>query len=347
MCKLTQTAAILLLLSLLVSCAGGGGQSSAPVAAPAAANLNPILDTYTLRSDVSGVLDPSIMRQDSSWYVYSTDFNNPGGHLPVRCSADRQTFTLCGFVFTDIPAWVLVKAPGIRDLWAPEPAFFGGKYHLYYVGSIFGTNQSVIGEASNTTVDPRNPAYKWVDDGEVIESNSSVDYNTIDPSILIDSDGSVWLTFGSYWTGIKQVRLDPATGMRSTADSTMYALAAHPGNNAIEAPSLVHHGAFYFLFVSYDFCCKGANSTYRIMVGRSASVHGPFVDMNGVNMMQGGATQLLAGDGQWAGPGGQTVYLDPVQGDTIVFHAYATSNGLAWLHLNHLSWNGDWPAIEL
>ncbi len=346
MSKPTQTAAILLLLSLLLSCAGGG-LNSAPAAAPAAANLNPILDTYTLRSDVSGVLDPSIMRQDSSWFVYSTDFNNPGGHLPVRCSADRQTFTLCGFVFTDIPAWVLVKAPGIRDLWAPEPAFFGGKYHLYYVGSIFGTNQSVIGEASNTTLDPRNPAYKWVDDGEVIQSNSSVDYNTIDPSILVDTDGSVWLTFGSYWSGIKQVRLDPATGMRSTADRTMYALAAHPGNNAIEAPSLVHHGAFYYLFVSYDFCCKGANSTYRIMVGRSTSVHGPFVDRDGVPMMQGGVTQLLAGDGQWAGPGGQTVYLDPVQGDTIVFHAYATSNGLAWLHLNHLSWNGDWPAIEI
>ena len=345
MAKFTKIPALLLLLPLLASCGGGGGQVFAPVATPGAANQNPILDTYTLRSDVSGVHDPSIMRQDSSWYVYSTDFSNPGGHLPVRCSADRQIWTLCGFVFADIPPWVLVKAPGIHDLWAPEPSFFGGKYHLYYVGSIFGTNQSVIGVASNSTLDPRSPSYRWVDDGEVIESNPSLDYNTIDPSILVDTDGGVWLTFGSYWTGIKQIRIDAATG--KPADGTLYALAAHPGNNAIEAPSLVHHGAFYYLFVSYDFCCKGASSTYRIMVGRSASVHGPFVDMNGNPMMQGGATQLLAGDGQWAGPGGQTVYLDPVQGDTIVFHAYATSNGLAWLHLNHLSWSGDWPRIEL
>lgn len=58
-------------------------------------------------------------------------------------------------------------------------------------------------------------------------------------------------------------------------------------------------------------------------------MHGPFMDMNGIPMLQGGATQLLAGDGQWEGPGGQTVYLDSVQGDTIVFHAHATFNGVA------------------
>ena len=207
----------------------------------------------------------------------------------------------------------------------------------------------MIGLATNVTLDPASPGYKWVDRGEVIESTTTDDFNTIDPNILDDGENGVWLTFGSFWTGIKQRRLDPATGLLSFSDTTLYSLARRPPaqspHDSIEAPVMVHHGKYYYLFVSFDTCCRGANSTYRIMVGRSASVNGPFVDMSGVSMMDGGGTELLHGNGQWAGPGGQSIWLDSELGDLIVYHAYAVSDGSPWLHLNSLQWKNDWPVI--
>jgi arabinan endo-1,5-alpha-L-arabinosidase len=303
---------------------------------------------YTLTGDVQFVHDPSIIRQGQTYYVFSTD-RGSSEHLVMRCSTDRQTWKICGHVFDSIPQWVAAKIPGIHDLWAPDISYFSNQFHLYYAGSIFGTNQSVIGLATNLTLDPNSPDYKWVDQGEVIGSTSSDDFNTIDPNIFIDADGDVWLTFGSYWTGIKQRRIDPNTGLLSASDMTLFSLArrnpAESPPDAIEAPFLVHHGNYYYLFVSFDSCCQGADSTYRIMVGRSTAVNGPYADMNGVPMMLGGATELLRGNGQWAGPGGQSLLLDPAEGDWIVFHAYAVPDGSPWLHVNPVEWKTDWPII--
>ena len=80
------------------------------------------------------------------------------------------------------------------------------------------------------------------------------------------------------------------------------------------ATSPVRDPSYYYLFVSFDDCCNPDpyKDTYRIMVGRGSSPHGPFSDMNGTDMMQGGGTQLIAGNGAtWNAPGGETVYLDP------------------------------------
>jgi arabinan endo-1,5-alpha-L-arabinosidase len=188
-----------------------------------------------------------------------------------------------------------------------------------------------------------------VDRGEVIESTISDDFNSIDPNILDDGPNGVWLSFGSFWTGIKQRRIDSKTGLLSSADAKLYSLARRPvsesPHDSIEAPILVRHGKYYYLFVSFDTCCRGANSTYRIMVGRSTSVNGPFADTHGVSMMDGGGTELLHGNAQWAGPGGQSIWLDSEKGDLIVYHAYAMSDGSPWLHLNSLQWKNDWPVI--
>jgi hypothetical protein len=69
--------------------------------------------------------------------------------------------------------------------------------------------------------------------------------------------------------------------------------------------------------------------------------------MNGADMMQGGGTQLLAGDGvTWSGPGGQTAYLDPLNGDMIVFHAIHLPDGTPYLFCNSLTWTNGWPQIQ-
>jgi arabinan endo-1,5-alpha-L-arabinosidase len=241
--------------------------------------------------------------------------------------------------------------PGVLGLWAPDISYFNDLYHVYYAGSTFGSNTSVIGLATNTTLDSTDPDYQWVDQGEVLASNSSVDFNAIDPNILLDTDGSVWLTYGSYWSGIKQQQIDPISGGLLSSNPTVYSLAYRPNvqYDPIEGSSLVHKGSYYYLFASFDNCCDANpyQDTYRIMVGRGTSPNGPFVDMNGMDMTQGGGTQLLAGDGvTWSGPGGQTAYLDPLNGDMIVFHAIHLPDGTPYLFCNSLTWTNGWPQIQ-
>lgn len=333
------------LIVLLTNCGAGPSNSSAtPIS---------VFSAYDLTGAITPVRDPSVMRQGANYYVFGTDAAGPpvGGSLPILCSADRVAWTSCGHVFSQIPVWVTAAVPGIIGLWAPDISYFNGLYHLYYAGSTFGSNTSVIGLATNTTLDQTDPDYKWIDQGEVLGSVDTDDFNAIDPTILTDTDGQVRLTYGSYWTGIKQRQIDPTTGYLLASNPTIYSLAYRPNVqfDPIEGSSLVHKGNYYYLFVSFDNCCAmdPYQDTYRIMVGRGSSPQGPFTDMNGVDMMQGGGTQLLSGNGvTWNGPGGETTYLDSQNGDIIVFHAIQLPAGGAYLFVNPLAWTNDWPQIQ-
>ena len=331
----------------LLSC-GGHNSGSAGTPPPTG-----VFAHYALTGNVQPVRDPSVIRQNSTYYQFSTDIGLPtSDFILIRCSTDRINWQLCGHVFDQLPAWIPAKVPGIGGIWAPDISLFNGLYHLYYAGSTFASNRSVIGLATTPTLDLTDPSHPWTDQGEVLESVATDDFNAIDPSLLADTDGTVWLTYGSYWTGIKQRQIDPATGLLLTSDPTVYSLATRPGVqfNPIEGSSLVHRGSFYYLFVSFDNCCDPDpyKCTYRIMVGRGTSVHGPFLDQSGAAMLNGGGTQLLAGNNNtWNAPGGETVYLDQQQGDLIVFHALQLPGGAAYLYVNSLTWDNDnWPTIQ-
>lgn len=312
------------------------------------------LTSYSLTGDTQPVHDPSIIRQGSTYYAFTTDVIGlpPSNYLPIRCSQDKINWTSCGSIFPRaMPSWVLAKVPGIIGIWAPDVSYFNGEYHVYYAGSTLGSQQSVIGLVTNTTLDPTDPSYKWIDRGEVLESNPGNDFNAIDPNILVDTDGQIWITYGSYWSGIKQREIDPATGMLLAGDSTRYNLATRPGVpiDPIEGASLVHHGDYYYLFVSVDYCCNQdvATDNYKEAVGRSTSPHGPFVDESGTPMMKGGGTVLLQSDSTWVGTGGATAYLDASNGDSmIIFHALKMNeNGAMYMWLKSLNWVNDWPVI--
>jgi arabinan endo-1,5-alpha-L-arabinosidase len=239
----------------------------------------------------------------------------------------------------------------VVGLWAPDISYFNGEYHLYYNGSMLGTQRTVIGLATNTTLDPADPGYKWIDRGLVLESKNGDDFNALDPNILIDSDGSVWLTYGSYWSGIKQQQVDPGTGKLLPSNSARYNLAFRPGvpDDAIEGASLVHRGNYYYLFVSVDHCCTPSTATdnYKQAVGRSTSPHGPFVDEDGTPMMDGGGSILLQGDGNWNAPGGGTAYLDADSGESLlIFHAQSLpEGGVPHVWVKALTWVNGWPVF--
>jgi arabinan endo-1,5-alpha-L-arabinosidase len=312
------------------------------------------LSGYALTGDTLPALDPSIIRQGATWYAFSTDVAGfpESGSLPIHCSGDKVNWTLCGSVFPQgIPAWIKARVPGVVGLWAPDISHFDNEYHLYYNASVLSSQRTIIALATNTTLNPADPDYKWVDHGVVLASNEGDDFNALDPNILVNSDGSVWLTYGSYWSGIKQRQIDPATGMLMADDSTRYNLATRPGvpDDAIEGASLVQHGGFYYLFVSVDHCCEQtmAEDDYKEAVGRSKSPHGPFVDEAGTAMMDGGGTVLLKSNSAWNAPGGGTAYLDQETGDSLlIFHAQDVSqNGVPHFWLKRLEWVKDWPVI--
>jgi arabinan endo-1,5-alpha-L-arabinosidase len=288
-----------------------------------------------------GVHDPSMMSDGKRFYLFAT-----GGSLSIRSSADGIQWTSAGKVFASVPGGV-TTAVKATELWAPDISFFDCKYHLYYTGSTFGSNSSVIGLATSPSLDPKDPSYGWTDQGLVVQSKSSDSFNAIDPNVAFDDTGTPWLSFGSFWDGIKMRRLDPSTGKPSTSDTTLYSLASRKGTgNAIEAPSIVSHNGYYYLFVSFDTCCKGVDSTYRTMVGRATKITGPYSDKAGTAMTKGGATELLASQGRYVGPGGGTAFLNG-QAHYYAFHYYdGSDNGASKLQIRPIGWDAqDWPTL--
>jgi arabinan endo-1,5-alpha-L-arabinosidase len=289
------------------------------------------LTTTSTHLDI-GVHDPSMIWDGYQYFLFAT-----GGTLNVRNSPDILTWTDAGNVFDSIPAWVttaLGTNPG--SLWAPDISYFGGTFRVYYAGSTFGSNTSVIGLATKTNLE----SGSWVDQGLVLQSTSADDFNAIDPNVSFDENCTPWLAFGSFWSGIKLRKLDASTGMPATDDTTLYSLASRDGG-AIEAASIISHNGFYYLFVSFDACCEGVNSTYRTMVGRGTSITGPYADMAGTDMMDGAAEQLLATSGRYIGPGGGTAWKD---GDTYlyVYHYYdGDGGGVSKLQIRPIVFGAD------
>jgi len=304
--------------------------------------------------------DPSIAHEGNTYYVFATALTPAEGQFPIRCSSDLLAWKRCGHVFDQIPSWIHELSPTTEVLWAPDISFFQGKYHLYYAYSAFGVNTSGIALATNETLDPDSPKYHWKDEGLVLKSLATHDFNAIDPNIVFDAQGQPWLSMGSFWSGIKMRRIDAVTGKTTAADPKTYALASRvkpenaapakpglpPDWQAVEAPFVVRHGDFYYLFVSFDLCCRGTASSYRTMVGRSRQVTGPYIDADGKPMLQGGGTQLLTANERWLGPGGQSILQRP-EGDIIVFHAYDAKTGKPALQISTLTWENGWPHAAL
>jgi arabinan endo-1,5-alpha-L-arabinosidase len=286
------------------------------------------------------VHDPCAIASHGYFYVYST-----GRGIPMWRSTDLLHWDRLGRVFDTPPDWAVAKVPTVKWLWAPDISFFNGAYHLYYCASTFGTNQSAIGLALNKTLDPADPNYRWADQGMVLESKPSNDFNAIDPNLIIDEHGTPWLTLGSCWSGIKLVQIDSTTGKPSATNRQLIAIAARPHNAIIEAPFIVHHGPYYYLFVSFDACCKGADSTYRTVVGRAEQITGPYEDMDRIPMIRGGGSPVLSSQGNIRGPGHNGMLMNVDGKDWIVHHFYdAADKGISKLQVRPITWDAnDWP----
>ena len=285
--------------------------------------------------------DPStLVRDGGTYYIFGT---GPG--IRTKFSRDLTHWENGASVFRAPPAWTRAAVPDFWGyIWAPDIVRVNGKFFLYYACSTFGKQTSVIGLASNVTLDQSSTNYLWRDGGAVISSTKGYAFNAIDPGALLDNDGRLWLAFGSYWQGIFLTELDPQTGHRLQTNSPLYHLA---WNHAIEAACLARHGKFYYLFVNWGQCCQGTNSTYEVRVGRAGKIIGPYLDRAGKNLADGGGSPFLRRTGRFIGPGHIGIVDDagttngPVR---FSYHYYdADTAGRSRLAIGKLNWPDDWP----
>lgn len=307
-----------------------------------------------LQGDLVPVHDPVLTREGGTYYVFGTGKASDGsGYVTVRTSPDLAHWTSGKGLIPKLPPWVADEVPGAKDIWAPDISFFQGRWHLYYAVSTFGSNRSAVGLFTSPTLDPNAPGYGWRDDGLVVKSTESGDFNAIDPNHVVDLSGHHWLALGSFWSGLKLFRLNPITGKLLEPGEKPISIARRPvpvsAPDPIEAPFIIVRGGYYYLFASYDYCCKGKNSTYYTVVGRSRSVTGPYLGRDGSSMMKGGGTIFLTADlperQRFRGPGHVGFLHDRDGSDYVVYHAYdAEKQGAPTLRIASVSWtDDDWP----
>jgi len=293
------------------------------------------------------VHDPVVIKQADTYYLFCTG-------LGISCysSTDLKNWKHVPAVFPEKPVWADGVAADFKNhIWAPDITFYNNQYYLYYSVSAFAKNTSAIGLVTNKTLNPSDKDFKWEDQGIVIQSIPNRDlWNAIDPNLVFDENNTPWLSFGSFWNGMKQVRL--SADLKSVAQpQEWYTLArrersfdlkdTNPGDAAIEAPFIFKKNGFYYLFVSWDYCCRGENSTYKVVYGRSENANGPFLDKTGKDMNQGGGTILLEGNEEYYGIGHNSAYT--FEGKDYLFsHAYSIKKkGAPILKVMEMSWDKD------
>ena len=309
--------------------------------------------------DTPFVHDPVMAYEDGVYYLYCT-----GHGITQMTSTDRQHWTLSreGVLPNGkIPAWTHDSVPGFEThIWAPDVVKYRGKWYMGYSCSTFGKNTSAIGLLSNKCLSDKDG---WKDEGCIVASRGNRDnWNAIDPNFIIDEKGKTWMTWGSFWDGIQLIPLDktmhPKKGAKPQTIARRHAVgdaSAEPnptskfaGTNAIEAPFIMRHGGYYYLFVSWDYCCRGIKSNYRVAVGRSKNVSGPYLDRDGKPMLEGGGTLLLEGDKkEYEALGHCSAYHFP-DGDVFFCHGYSVAkNGASILVQKRIEWTEDgWLTLE-
>jgi arabinan endo-1,5-alpha-L-arabinosidase len=293
--------------------------------------------------------DPTWVRTEEGWfYAYGTENTWESGHqvVPVVRSRDLVTWSYVGQAFDTKPDW--------KDgwIWAPEILHLDGDYLLYYAFSLWGDQNPAIGLATSDR--PEGP---FTDHGKLLDSESMDVVNSIDPSIYIDQE-AIYLIWGSLGGGIHGVELEPdGRGIRGEK----FRLAG----TSFEAPYIYHRDGYYYLFLSTGSCCEGPNSLYRVVVGRSDQLRGPYRTVNGFELLDYNSGWwppevdridgiILEGNSTYAGPGHNGQLFTDNQGqEWFIYHAVERSDPYLPkgatrrpLFIDKIEWVDGWPVIN-
>lgn len=336
-----------ILVLLLFGCAVGCNDETLEC------EINP--NIVNLDSEASPIHDPAIIKAEESYYVYSSSLLGS-----FYTSRDMHDWTHAGHVFTEIPRWLLDEIPAADHIGSPDISYYRGRYLLFYQSHESRTCNAATGLATNTTLDPASPEYEWIDHGQVLRSSpyfSSIEnicgdeqavFNAIDPHFFEDVDGTPWLAIGSTIGGIKLIELDPETlmpipGRDYVSLAQRFLLQDDP---VIEGAYLLFRDGYYYLFLSFNHCCKREETRYQVRVGRAKEVTGPYYDKRGWPLRWGGGSLVIDGDGPWRGTGHNDVFSENGV-DWLVHHAkHAGQDFRPFLHIRKIEWDADsWPSV--
>ena len=226
---------------------------------------------------------------------------------------------------------------------APDIIKVGDRYLCIYGatgGGLGGGHSGRILTMWNKTLDPKSPDFKWSTAVEVCSSDGMEDQDAIDPGVLLDpTTGRMWVSYGTYFGTIRLIELDPKTGYRVKGNKEK--------DIAIdcEATDLIYKDGWYYLLGTHGTCCDGVNSTYNIVVGRSRSVEGPYVDNVGRDMFHGGGRMVIAAGNRKMGAGhfGRTILDEGVEIMSFHWEADFDQGGRSTLAIHPLLWKNGWP----
>src|SRR5690242_1321122 len=224
---------------------------------------------------------------------------------------------------------------------APDVIHIGDRYYVYVAANIGAQPKAAVNMIWSKSLDPDSPDYKWEEGGVVASSDGVEDSNAIDPGVFLDpNDGRLWLVYGSYFGYIRLVELDPKTGKRKDPNDKPRDLAIN-----CEASDLIYHDGWYYLLATHGSCCRGADSGYNIRMGRARKVTGPFLDHEGIDMIQGGGKLFIGSGGRVVGAGhfGLLDLGDGVQKFSIHWEADLDRGGASVLDIRPLLWKDGWP----
>ena len=277
----------------------------------------------TAQTGAPYIHDPSTLAEcDGKWYTFGTG----GG----------------GIISDDGWSWHSgADRPGGGA--APDIMKIGDRYLCIYGatgGGLGGGHNGRILTMWNKTLDPKSPDFKWSQAVEVCASDGMEDQDAIDPSLLLDpTTGRLWASYGTYFGTIRLIELDPKTGFRMKGNVEK--------DIAIdcEATSLIYKDGWYYLLGTHGTCCDGVNSTYNIVVGRSRSVEGPYLDNVGRDMFHGGGRMVIAAGNRKTGAGhfGRTIIDEGVEVMSFHWEADFELSGRSTLAVHPLLWRNGWP----
>lgn len=227
---------------------------------------------------------------------------------------------------------------------APDVIKIGDRYLVSYSGGYPGTEGKTRGNILTMwtkSLDPESPDFGYSDPKLVAWAEADEDCWAIDPAFLMDPDGRLWCTYGTYFGAIRICELDPATGDRKEGDvATDIAIDC-------EATAMMYRNGWYYLLATHGTCCDGVNSTYNIVVGRSKNPRGPYLDNMGRDMLKGGGKMVLSAGNRVTGPGHFGLFVEDEGVEKMTCHYEADYNlgGRSVLGINALQWRDDWPFV--
>ena len=186
-------------------------------------------------------------------------------------------------------AWV-VDEFGItpRDFWAPDITYFDGQYHLYYAASSFGTNNSVIGLATTTTLDPDSARTTGGSTGAWCSARARTDnFNAIDPDLVFDERGRavavVRLVLGRHQDAPHRPGHGPAVD--SGHDALLARLPRRGGRSRGRRSSA--RGGTGTCSLASTSAAGASTATTRWSSAAPRSIPGPYIDRDGVPLLAG------------------------------------------------------------